>query len=197
MVENITQKLIALFVEEQMIREEERDYYEYAMVILIQRILTVSTILIIGYLFHQLIEIGLFLIFFLCLRKRTGGYHAEHFLTCYLLSNAICVYIIGISGVLEGHQSVIQFLLIVSSGIIFRVGTVNHPNMAMEKDEYSESKKRARRVILMESGIIILFYMLDINESYSIYMSMAVILCAALICYAKYIKQEVQEYEEK
>ena len=76
--------------------------------------------------------------------------------------------------------------------VIGVIGTVNHPNMDMDKDELQESKKAARLCVLLEAAVIAALIALKINDLYVSYMSLAVILCASLLCVAKVMKQEVK-----
>lgn len=71
------------------------------------------------------------------------------------------------------------------------MGTINHPNMNMSKSELKESKKAARLVVLMEVMIIAVLAYMKVDILYTGYMSVAVILCAFLMCLAKITKQEV------
>ena len=72
------------------------------------------------------------------------------------------------------------------------MGTINHPNMDMSKSELRESKKAARLLILIEVMIIAVLVYLKADLLYIGYMSVAIILCAFLMCLAKIIKQEVR-----
>ena len=75
---------------------------------------------------------------------------------------------------------------------LLRYGTVNHPNIDMDKDELQENKKSARLLVLMEAAVIILLDILGMNQLYVSYMSIAIILCSLLMCVAKLLKQEVK-----
>lgn len=81
--------------------------------------------------------------------------------------------------------------------IIWVIGTVNHPNMDMGEEELQESRKAARLLVLMELMIIAALSCLKADIFYIVYMSIAVILCAFLMCLAKFIKQEVRKNEKK
>lgn len=71
-------------------------------------------------------------------------------------------------------------------------GTVNHPNINLDKNELRETKKAARLLVLIEIGIIAVLIMLKINQLYVSYMSIAIIMCSFFMCLAKIIKQEVK-----
>ena len=134
-----------------------------------------------------------FLVFFLELRKRTGGYHLDKYYKCYLATIVSYLVIVIISARLSEHpQWLFAILVIAITGIVL-IGTANHPNMHMTLDELTESKKAARIITLLEGCIILGCILLEADMVYISYMAIAVILCAALLCIAKIFKQEVKE----
>lgn len=80
--------------------------------------------------------------------------------------------------------------LLFAIGIIGIIGTVNHPNMNMNAEELAESKCEARIIVLLEASIICGCVLLGADMLFISYMAIAVILCAALLCIAKILKQE-------
>lgn len=159
---------------------------------LAEHIIGVGTMLIIGMLFKQFIPTVIFLVFFLSLRKRTGGYHADKFWQCYLLTIITYIAIIQMAPVLSQKKVIMYAILLFAVLVIEVIGTVNHPNIDMNKDELQENKKSARLLVLMETAIIVLLITLGISQLYVSYMSIAIILCSFLMCLAKIMKQEVK-----
>lgn len=192
MVEKIVMELVAQMEDRKIIEKSSRDYYEYVLVTLAEHIIGVGTMLIIGMLFKQLIPTVIFLAFFLSLRKRTGGYHADKFWQCYLLTIITYIAIIQMAPVLSQKKVIMYAILLFAVLVIEVIGTVNHPNIDMNKDELQENKKSARLLVLMETAVIVLLITLGINQLYVSYMSIAIILCSFLMCLAKIIKQEVR-----
>lgn len=192
MVEKIVMELVAQMEDRKIIEKSSRDYYEYVLVTLAEHIIGVGTMLIIGMLFKQLIPTVIFLAFFLSLRKRTGGYHADKFWQCYLLTIITYIAIIQMAPVLSQKKVIMYAILLFAVLVIEVIGTVNHPNIDMNKDELQENKKSARLLVLMETAVIVLLITLGINQLYVSYMSIAIILCSFLMCLAKIMKQEVK-----
>lgn len=192
MVEKIVMELVAQMEDRKIIEKSSRDYYEYVLVTLAEHIIGVGTMLIIGMLFKQFISTVIFLAFFLSLRKRTGGYHADKFWQCYLLTIITYIAIIQLAPVLSQKKVIMYAILLFAVLVIEVIGTVNHPNIDMNKDELQENKKSARLLVLMETAVIVLLITLGINQLYVSYMSIAIILCSFLMCLAKIIKQEVR-----
>lgn len=82
-----------------------------------------------------------------------------------------------------------------SAMLIVFLGTVNHPNMDMDKSELREAKKAARLLVILEVAVIAVLIYLGISNLYISYMAVAIILCASLLILAKILKQEVNDDE--
>lgn len=192
MIEKMVLNLVSQMETKKMINEADSEHYKYALITMTEHTITVGTMLLIGLVFHQLMPTICFMVFFLSLRKRTGGYHADKFWQCYLVTVIIYVAIIQVATVLSENPVAIYALLFSAALVIGIIGTVNHPNMDMDKDELQESKKAARLCVLMEVSVIVALIALKIDNLYVSYMSLAVILCASLLCVAKVMNQEVK-----
>ena len=186
MVEGIVLKLVNQMETKNMIEKENRGYYEYVLVIMAERAIAVGTMLVISLIFRQLLPTAVFLVFFLSLRKRTGGYHADKFWQCYLLTIITYIGVVQAASMLSKNPQIMYILLLLAVLIVEVIGTVNHPNMDLDKDEMREIKKAARLLVLIEAGIVAIFAVLKMNQLYVSYMSIA------MMCIAKIIKQEVR-----
>lgn len=193
MIEKMVLKLVNLMETKKIIEKADIEYYEYALVSMAERTIGVGTMLIIGMLFKQFISTIIFLVFFLSLRKRTGGYHADKFWQCYLVTIITYIGVIQVASVFSKKTSVAMYVLLILSVLVIEaIGTVNHPNIDLDKGELRESKRAARLLVLMEAAIIAALVALGANQLYVSYMSIAIILCSSLMCLAKILKQEVK-----
>lgn len=193
MVEKMTLKLVQRLEQEQLISNDLSDYYEYAIITLIERFLTIGTIVFLALIYQELIPTILFLLVFFSLRKRTGGFHAKNFLSCYLMTVLTYIFIAKVAPLFLHNMIILYILLLLSILAIGIIGTVNHPNMDMDKEEIEESKKAARWLVFLNSIIIIFLILLGIDNLYIIYMSIGIILCSTLLSLAKLVKQEVNK----
>lgn len=192
MIEKLTLNLVNQMERQKIINKSNCEYYEYALIAMAENAITLGTMLFLGLLFKQFFHTICFVIFFLSLRKRTGGFHADEFWQCYLGTVIIYIAVMQVTPVLCINSTIMYGLLFLAMILIWIMGTINHPNMDMNKDELQESKKAARLLLLMEVMIIVALYNLNINILYISYMSASIILCAFLMCLAKIIKQEVR-----
>lgn len=192
MVEKAVLKLVGRMENENMIEKTQKEYYEYALITMTEQMIAVASMLMIGIFFHQFVPTVIFIIFFLSLRKRTGGYHADKFWQCYLLTAITYIGVIQAAFVFLKKPFMMYGILVWAVLVIEIIGTVNHPNMDMDQSELQETKKAARLLALIEFGVIAVSAVRKINQLYVCYMSIAVILCSSLMCLAKILKQEVK-----
>jgi len=192
MIEKLASDVVDQMIEKGLIEELRREHYIYALVSLLEKSITVGTIILISIGLKKTFPTVFFLIFFLELRKRTGGYHLDSFRKCYVGTVATYIIIVGINSVIIHNMQLLWWILLVSVGVVLMIGTVNHPNMNMSIRELEESKKAARIMVVLESTIIYCFVLLEAEMIYISYMSIAIILCAILICVARLKKQEVK-----
>ena len=191
MIEKMATDFIMQMTENKLICKEMEERYIYAFICMVEKIITIGSIVVIGLITHNLLPTILFLIFFWELRKRTGGYK------CYLATVASCLIVMIIGTNLVEHIQILLGILAIATVYIEIVGTVNHPNMQMNSTELAESKKIARIVVLLECSIILGCVLLNANKVYVSYMAIAFILCAVLICISKILRQEVTEEENQ
>lgn len=192
MVEMIANAIVDQMEEEKILHTEMREHYLYALITTIEKWITIVSILCIGVIFKQVVPVMLFLTFFLSLRKRTGGYHANTFLQCYLGTLIISIGVVHVCPILVNYMYAIYVLLVCSIVAIALIGTVNHPNLSMNCIELQESKKAARYLLGLECMILLVAIVFKVNQLFICYMSVAIILCAFLLCLAKILKQEVK-----
>lgn len=191
MIENMVLKLVNQMEMEKIINKSSCEYYEYALIGMVEHVITVGTMVLLGLIFRQLLPTICFVVFFLSLRKRTGGFHANKFWQCYLGTAITYIVVMLVVPMLCMNRTIMYGMLLLAIILIFIMGTINHPNVDMNKSELKESKKSARLIVLMEVMLIAVLVYLKANILYIGYMSSAIILCALLMYLAKIIKQEV------
>ncbi len=191
MIEKMALKIVSQMEMERIISKSRCEYYEYALISMTEHAITVGTMLLLGLIFRQFLPTICFMVFFFSLRKRTGGFHANKFWQCYLGTVITYIVVIQVVPVLCINQTIMYGMLFFAIILICIIGTINHPNIDMNKSELQESKKAARLIVLMEVIIIAVLVYLKADIMYISYMSVAIILCAFLMCLAKIIKQEV------
>jgi len=196
MVENLVDRLVDRIIADTATNENMREWYVYSLLHIIETLVSCVTVLMIGFFSGQTLQMCLFLIFFLLLRNRSGGFHCGSFKNCYF-GTIICVVVVEVTeSILREHEIIMQLLFLLAVLIIGIIGALNHPNIDMNYEEFVSAKRSARTVLLIEAVIIAVWEALSGYGSFTDYMMLAVILNAVLILIGKINNQEVTKYEQ-
>lgn len=174
-----------------LIGEELEEEYSYAIETMSERIITYAAMILLSIAFEKLIPTIIFMLFFLSLRSRTGGFHMPSFITCFISTIIIYIsFVKYLSPIFMDHEMYFLIVFIISAFVIMLLGAINHPNVGWNKEEYEESKKAARINVCLQVTCIIALGLINVNIDCIIYAAFAVILCAVLLCIAKINNQE-------
>lgn len=196
MVECFVDKVADKLIQYNYIETAQRDSYVYAMLMSFETWILLSIIMLISIWFQKTIPTIFFLIFLFAIKKRSGGFHAENYRTCFFLTILIYVcFVIFLLPYMVDRMEITYIMLSISIFILETIGAVNHPNVDWDTAEYVASKCASRMVVVIESLIIGILGYLDASSEVIVFMAFAVILSAFLLLLAKIIKQEV--YNEK
>lgn len=192
MIERIVSKLVKELIANEMIDVNQKEEYEYAMICQLETFVTIGSIILISLLSNNLFPTICFLVSFLSLRKRTGGYHLDSFVGCYI--GTVCVYgvVVCLCHATCNYFNYIKIIALIASLYIGIIGTVNHPNMDMNDEELRYSKKSARLVLFIEIFAIMFLEWMNIDSNIVNYATWGIILCATLLLVAKLRKQEIK-----
>lgn len=191
MIERLATHIIGQMKDGKIINKEDEESYIYSFITLVEKIITVGTILLISVVVDRIIPTILFLGFFFALRKRSGGYHFNSFIKCYIGTTITYLLILYVDRMFIINLPLLYALMSVSIVIIGVIGTVNHPNLELDECELAESKRRTRYLVVLEGSIVYCFAALPVDNIYINYGAIAIIVCAILLCIAKIKKQEV------
>jgi len=135
-MEKFSQKVIALFCENKIIQEDDRELYEYALNILLTGVLHFLLSLLIGLSLGMIKEsLALFASFFV-IRKFAGGFHAAKPWQCYLFSIATNMALLLLMKVLLKQADVFFYVcLIIPMPFIFLLSPAESPNKPLNAKE--------------------------------------------------------------
>ena len=111
-MEKIGSKFIEFFVLNDIIKNEDKEIYKYALNIILSSLIHIATVMILGLCFNLLIESLVFYFAYIVIRKFAGGYHANTQLRCFLASVISTLLILGLmKWVLLFDNIIIDFLI--------------------------------------------------------------------------------------
>jgi len=157
MLEKISSQLTSYMIEQGVIAREDAEIYVYGWKMLLFPVGSFLAILFVGTLFGQLWGTAVFLFFFTFLRSYAGGYHAETFSRCFLITMTIyfsCLLLRFCLPELYWDWTVLA-LLVVSIVITYMWAPVDHPNKPF-RDQQRQKNKELSQVIVVAQTLIIL-----------------------------------------
>lgn len=148
----ISNKIISLLCENNIIERDKQELYTYALEILLQSILHFSTAIIIGLIYGMAFESFLMFLSFSLVRRFAGGLHAKSPLKCYFTSIAAIMLMLLLISVFTKWENDIAFysVLAISNLTIWIASPIESSN---KKLSYKE-KKVFKAISIVLSSII-------------------------------------------
>lgn len=129
----------------QIIKKEDQPIYDYGIYLTLMTIITTSTIVVLGFLLGK---IGLTIVFLLILasmRHYTGGYHANRYWQCYLLScMSYCAVMYLVSNKILQDTMLLVVIGVIAMMYNLVTGSLNSDKNPKTQEEMVLRKKRAR-----------------------------------------------------
>lgn len=142
-MEKFSSKFVEFFVSNNLIKNEDKEIYEYAFNIILSSLIHIATVMIIGLCFNLFIESLVFYFSFIAIRKFAGGYHAKTPVRCYLFSFASNIIILCLVKWLSSINTLFIFIFIIFELLcvvlillISPLDTENNPLTGQEKKMY-------------------------------------------------------------
>ncbi|NMA65399.1 MAG: accessory gene regulator B family protein [Clostridiaceae bacterium] len=190
MISSVSKKITELFINNNIIKSEDKEIYSYGLEYIISSVLPIIFALVISLIIGMTGSVIIYMLTFVLFRIFAGGYHASSHLKCQILfytTLAINVLIIRLITMLD--DTTVKYLTVlisvIASGIIFWLAPIDNENKPFSKDEYIKFKIRTRilnSIILL--GLII-GLRLSINTSVFLSIAMAILTIAISLIFAK------------
>lgn len=196
MLGRIADSIAVLFLNKNIINEDELPVYQYGMQVLICNIAGMLTVLIVGILISRLVESIIFITIYTTLRIYTGGYHARTPLVCNIVFLGTYLVTVMLEA-LKVNNSVVWIMYLLSCLIILRFSPIENVNK--ELDEKDKEIYRNKSLIISTLLLMILLagditdrysngavnnIMMNMYSDISLYMKLVIISIAVLMLYA-------------
>lgn len=176
MLEFIARKCTDKFLKKGIIEKEKEAIFIYGFQLLFSTSASIISILLLSIVLKQL-ELGFaFLLLFIPIRMVAGGFHANTYSQCFLLTNLIFLIfyftvkkIAATSGVW-----IIWIMFLASVCYIIRIAPVIHKNHPVNRKRYDKNRKNTYKILIIDLLIMVLFFLL---RQYEILNAMAVTVC--------------------
>ncbi len=161
-MDRLSTKLTNYILLKGVIEENDFEIYQYGFQRFLELFINIMCSIIIAILLNMKLECIVFFLFFIPLRSYSGGFHMEHYLSCLFLSLTGILCIVKYFSATLPLSCVLYFI---SLAVIKIIGSVNHPNRSVDKEDNLFFNKRAN-IILLASLIIFAIFLLSNNTRY-------------------------------
>jgi accessory gene regulator B len=146
----MARKMSSFSISNGIIKEEEREIYNYSFELLLSTIINFGFIIIASIIFNKVVQTLFYLIGFLPLRRVAGGFHAKTHLRCFFVLLASYFMFLSIL-ILIADQSInilILAILLFSLCIVFLFSPIEDKNRPISLTEKDIFQRKSRIIIL-------------------------------------------------
>lgn len=159
MIEILAKKITNKFIDSKIIKSEDKEIYNFCFETTIVILLSYSLLFILSIIFNELISSFVFIFSFSSFRKICGGYHANNYLKCGLMSLASYLFLILIIKKFNTVFEVSTSVLVIGAIAIIFLSPIQDNNKPF-------SRKQKKRFKLISRGLatilILVFIILEI-----------------------------------
>lgn len=158
MLREISEDITFLLAKNHIIEEEDREIYIYGFELIIMMLVSMGTVVLIGVISQQITWTFIFIIVFVTIRSYSGGYHADAYWKCYLVSTStyLCILLSTMIVSIDTKRILIFPMLILSYGILFSKGPVNSKKCPKTPIQIEKNRKMMQVLITLYTIITII-----------------------------------------
>lgn len=188
MISTIVSRLSSFLYKQKIIEEEQIPVIDYGLHYLIINIITIGSLIIIGIIFSQVIQmIGAIIGFFL-IRNAIGGYHTKREITCFILTVSMLtgdLILINLIYYFNFSPLLLLLITVVAWFLIIIVKPVEHENRKFTVEEFKLFRRKSITNMLIITGIslvsILVFKNLGLLFAISLFIGVLTAIFAVLI----------------
>jgi len=156
----ISEKIVDSFVNDGIVKDDDRELYQYGVRQGFSLILNIVTTLIIGLLLNMVWQSAMFMLYYAPIRIYAGGYHAKTQLRCYVLSSIMVTIVLLAIKYFTFTDITCVVLLAISDLVIFLFSPTEDKNKPLDELEKKVYRKRTLVILTVDSVLICEFIFL-------------------------------------
>ena len=143
----MSKKISSFFILNDIIKEEDKEVYEYSFELLLSTILNFVAVIIIALITRKILEATLFVLGFVPLRTLAGGYHASTHFRCFMiLLFTYSVFLLTVFFIpIKFIEPAMIVMILCSILLVFILSPVEDSNKPLSEEETKLFKRKSRR----------------------------------------------------
>ena len=146
--------------------EEKRPVFVYGFELSLSTLSSILSIILLSIIFKNVYFSLLFLYIFFFLRLFSGGYHAPTYSRCFILTNAIFVFVYLLSEVIRWYKPLLIPFAILSCISIFLLSPIRSTKHPLSERLYAQNKKTARIIVSIDFLLFLILYITGMPTRY-------------------------------
>ncbi len=184
MFSQITEKIVGNMVKQNLIQQENKSIYQYGINQLFNMTLNIVTFLIVGILYHMILQTIIFTAAYIPLRIYAGGFHASTPFKCWIVSGLMLVAVLSVMKYLRFGEDMYDVGALAASLIILILSPVEDKNKPLDEKEELVYKVRCIIVFFIEAVVVLIFKFFQF-EQFAICMEMVWISLSCMLLTGK------------
>lgn len=165
MIETLAKKITSKFIDNNIIKFEEREIYNYCFETTIVMGISYLVLIALSILFKESLTSLIFLLSFWMFRKTCGGYHASNYSLCSLMSLFSYLFLILVVKKITILFNASYFLLIIGLLIIIALSPIQDDNKPFTDKQYKRFKIISK---VLAAIFIFVFTMLELSGKHNL-----------------------------
>lgn len=165
MIETLAKKITTKFIDHKIIKSDECEIYNYCFETTVVILLSYSLLFILSMIFNEFMSTLIFILSFSSFRKVCGGYHADNYLKCGIMSLASYLFLIFIIKKLNIIFEISTLTLVIGALTIMFLSPIQDDNKPFTDKQYKRFK------IISKSLAAILIIVFVIIEAFGLHKS--------------------------
>lgn len=153
---NMSGKIADWLIRQKVISTDERELYAYAVHCLLSLLYPIVFSVIIGAFFGMSMEAVAMIISFIAVRKFSGGYHADSFYKCLIISSIVIVTMLQISKYINNNMF-FNVIYITSSILLMIFSPIDSANKRLDNDD----KRFCKKITILI--VVVLFIIVELQ----------------------------------
>lgn len=166
MFKHFSETIVNSAIERDIIKNEDKEESIYGLNTFLTLAVNVLSALLIGFLFHMLAEIALFIFVYRSLRKYIGGSHADTALCCYISSCMTYVVVLVFIKYYPISSMATTALMACSMLVLWILAPIEAPKKPLDEIEYKVFRRRSHITIIICLCVFLILHYIPNQYTY-------------------------------
>ena len=165
MIDNLAKKITTKFIDHKIIKSDDREIYNYCFETTIVILLSYSLLFILSMIFNEFMSTLIFIISFSSFRKVCGGYHADNYLKCGIMSLASYLFLIFTIKKLNIIFEISTLTLVLGALTIMFLSPIQDDNKLFTDKQYKRFKIISKGLAAILIIVFVIIEALGLHKS--------------------------------